>query len=94
MVHPLGNPEFPLVGRFATHSPARPNTILITVVKLLGRNGNVLKVSGLDALDGSPLLDIKPYLPYREELKDLKMPDWMRQVHRQFSQKECIETAD
>jgi len=93
-VHPLGNPEFPLVGVFATHSPVRPNSILMTVVKLLERNGNVLKVSGLDAMDGSPLLDIKPYITYYEELKDLQMPDWMRQIQSYFSQKEYTETAD
>jgi len=93
-VHPLGNPEFPLVGVFATHSPVRPNSILITVVKLLERNGNVLKVSGLDALDGSPLLDIKPYNSTYDEIEALKLPDWMKQLNQRFSQKEYIETAD
>jgi tRNA-Thr(GGU) m(6)t(6)A37 methyltransferase TsaA len=85
-VHPLGNPEFPLTGIFATHSPVRPNPILVTVVKLLERNGNVLKVSGLDALDGSPLLDIKPYSPC-ENGNDIKLSGWMREMHRQFEPK-------
>lgn len=49
-------------GVFATRSPRRPNPIGLTVVELLGREGNRLRVRGLDMLDGSPVLDIKPYL--------------------------------
>ncbi len=85
-VHPLGSTDFPLVGVFATHSPARPNSILVTVVRLLERNGNVLKVVGLDALDGSPILDIKPYLPEEMDIKDIKMPNWMRKMHEAFQE--------
>ena len=83
-VHPLGSPEFPSVGVFATHSPVRPNSILLTNVRLLGRKGNVLTVNGLDALDGSPVLDIKPYAPSADELMDVKTPEWMKQVLGQF----------
>lgn len=50
-------------GVFATRSPNRPNSIGHSVVELLERNDNVLKVRGLDAIDGTPVLDIKPYLP-------------------------------
>jgi tRNA-Thr(GGU) m(6)t(6)A37 methyltransferase TsaA len=49
-------------GVFATRSPRRPNPIGLTVVELLGREGRRLRVRGLDMLDGTPLLDIKPYL--------------------------------
>ena len=49
-------------GVFATRSPYRPNPIGLTVVRLLGREGNRLRVRGVDMLDGSPILDIKPYL--------------------------------
>ncbi len=49
-------------GVFATRSPYRPNPIGLTVVRLLGREGNRLRVRGLDMLDGTPILDIKPYL--------------------------------
>jgi tRNA-Thr(GGU) m(6)t(6)A37 methyltransferase TsaA len=49
-------------GVFATRSPRRPNPIGLTVVELLGRDGPVLHVCGLDMLDGTPILDIKPYL--------------------------------
>ena len=48
-------------GTFALRSPARPNPIALSVVKLLGIEGNELSVVGLDCLDGTPLLDIKPY---------------------------------
>jgi len=49
-------------GVFATRSPQRPNPIGLTVVELLGREGSVLRVRGIDMLDGTPILDIKPYL--------------------------------
>ena len=49
-------------GVFATRSPRRPNPIALTVVELLGREGNQLRVRGVDMLDGTPILDIKPYL--------------------------------
>ncbi len=50
-------------GIFATRHPCRPNGIGITVVRLVERNGNRLRVTGIDVLDGTPLLDIKPYVP-------------------------------
>jgi tRNA-Thr(GGU) m(6)t(6)A37 methyltransferase TsaA len=83
-VHPMGNKDFPLVGVFATHSPVRPNPILATVVHLIERRGNVLRVTGLDALDGSPILDIKPYQPYQEP-KGIMVPDWMKKIHGEFT---------
>jgi tRNA-Thr(GGU) m(6)t(6)A37 methyltransferase TsaA len=49
-------------GMFATRSPRRPNPIGLTVVELLGREGPLLRVRGIDMLDGTPILDIKPYL--------------------------------
>jgi tRNA-Thr(GGU) m(6)t(6)A37 methyltransferase TsaA len=49
-------------GVFATRSPRRPNPIGLTVVELLGREGRALRVRGIDMLDGTPILDIKPYL--------------------------------
>ena len=49
-------------GMFATRSPRRPNPIGLTVVELLGHEGHLLRVRGIDMLDGTPILDIKPYL--------------------------------
>jgi tRNA-Thr(GGU) m(6)t(6)A37 methyltransferase TsaA len=85
-VHPMGNKDFPLVGVFATRSPVRPNSILTTVVRLVGRNGNVLRVTGLDALDSSPILDIKPYFRDTPDANEIKVPDWMRDIHHTFAE--------
>jgi tRNA-Thr(GGU) m(6)t(6)A37 methyltransferase TsaA len=60
VLHPRGDPARPQRGVFATHSPNRPNPIGLTVVELLGVEGDVLTVRGLDAVDGTPVLDIKP----------------------------------
>lgn len=58
-VHPSGNPENPIRGVFSTRSPARPNNIGVTRVKLLERRENIIKVSGLDAFKGTAIIDIK-----------------------------------
>ncbi|MCD6117738.1 tRNA (N6-threonylcarbamoyladenosine(37)-N6)-methyltransferase TrmO [bacterium] len=50
-------------GIFAIRGPRRPNPVGMTVVKLLGREENILRISGIDMVDGTPLLDIKPYFP-------------------------------
>ena len=62
-VHPRGDPSRPLRGVFATRSPRRPNPIAVTTARVLRVEGNVLEVVGLDALDGSPVLDIKEHAP-------------------------------
>lgn len=59
-VHPRGDPRNPLVGVFASRSPDRPNHIGATVVRLVRVEANVLTVEGLDAWEGTPVLDIKP----------------------------------
>jgi tRNA-Thr(GGU) m(6)t(6)A37 methyltransferase TsaA len=59
-VHPHGNTDKPLRGVFATHSPRRPNFLGVTKCKLLSKNGLVLEVEDLDAIDGTPVIDIKP----------------------------------
>ncbi|MFQ5909652.1 MAG: tRNA (N6-threonylcarbamoyladenosine(37)-N6)-methyltransferase TrmO [Thermoplasmata archaeon] len=81
-VRPMGDPSLPILGVFATRSPARPNPIGIETVEILSRDGNVLRVRGLDALDGSPVLDIKPYTVHHNGAKDVREPDWMERVHR------------
>jgi tRNA (adenine37-N6)-methyltransferase len=58
--HPRGDVARPVRGVFALRSPRRPNPIGATVVELIGRSGNVLEVRGLDAIDGTPVLDLKP----------------------------------
>jgi tRNA-Thr(GGU) m(6)t(6)A37 methyltransferase TsaA len=75
-VHPRGDPRNPLQGVFATRSPVRPNPIGLRVVALVERRGNVLRVRGLDAIDGTPVLDIKPYLFYYDGVAESTVADW------------------
>jgi tRNA-Thr(GGU) m(6)t(6)A37 methyltransferase TsaA len=60
-VHPMGDQSIPKRGVLATRSPCRPNPIGVTVVKILSTDGNKIHVTGLDALNKTPILDIKPY---------------------------------
>jgi tRNA-Thr(GGU) m(6)t(6)A37 methyltransferase TsaA len=75
-VRPRGNPANKLVGVLASRSPDRPNPIGKTTVRLLERRGNVLKVQGLDAIDGTPVLDIKPYIPGYDSADGATAPKW------------------
>ena len=59
-------------GVFATRYPYRPNPIGISIVKLISRNENFLTVEGIDVLDGTPLLDIKPYVPDFDQRPDVR----------------------
>ena len=77
---PLGNKPR---GIFATRSPHRPNLICMTVVKLHSRRGNILKVSGIDMVEGTPVLDIKPYTP-RDQKKDIRL-GWIDTVMNKAS---------
>ena len=63
-IHPRGNPAIPKRGVFATRSPDRPNPIGMCLVDVLSVEGRTLKVRGLDALDGTPVVDLKPYRSY------------------------------
>ena len=76
-VHPRSRGELPLVGLFASRSPNRPNPVGKATVKLLERHANILKVKGLDAIDGTPVIDIKPYIPGYDSADDAKVPLWI-----------------
>lgn len=76
-IHPKGKVELPLVGLWATRSPQRPNPVGETTVRLLERRGNILRVEGLDAINGTPVIDIKPYLPGRDSVAGAKVPSWV-----------------
>ncbi|MFC2004518.1 tRNA (N6-threonylcarbamoyladenosine(37)-N6)-methyltransferase TrmO [Chloroflexota bacterium] len=76
-VHPRGRKELPLVGLFAARTPNRPNRIGKATVRLLQRQGNILRVKGLDALDGTPVIDVKPYIPGYDSADDARVPQWM-----------------
>ena len=73
--------DLPLLGVFSLDSPSRPNPMGVTIVQLLERKGRLLKVKGLDAFDGTPVLDIKPYTPNRA-ITDIEVPDWYRRLSK------------
>lgn len=81
-IHPMGRKDLPLQGIFATCSPARPNPVLVSAVPLVEITGNILKVKGLEAVDGSPVIDIKPYVTSYYSAEDPSVPKWMRRIHR------------
>lgn len=76
-LHPLDDERNPLQGILATRSQIRFNPILLTAARLLSVKGNVLKVRGLDAVNGSPVLDLKPYNPYFDAVADATTPAWL-----------------
>lgn len=85
-VHPMGRKDLPEQGIFATCSPARPNPVLVTAVALKERKNNVLTVQGLEAVDGSPIIDIKPYSQNYMVIESLKSPDWMEQIRSEMDE--------
>ncbi|MBI2971594.1 MAG: tRNA (N6-threonylcarbamoyladenosine(37)-N6)-methyltransferase TrmO [Candidatus Aenigmarchaeota archaeon] len=68
----------PLIGIFACRCQGRPNPIGISAVKIVKRKGAVLTVKGLDAINGTPVLDIKPYTPAYDEVKSATVPSWTK----------------
>jgi tRNA-Thr(GGU) m(6)t(6)A37 methyltransferase TsaA len=80
-VHPMGDPENPLTGVFATRSPMRPNLIAVTLCKITSVRDNVIEVEKIDAFDGTPVLDIKPFLPGHDSASDARVPDWVERAN-------------
>jgi tRNA-Thr(GGU) m(6)t(6)A37 methyltransferase TsaA len=74
-VHPRGRRDMPLLGVFATRTMLRPNPVGLTLVELVKVEGNVLTVRGLDAFDGTPVLDIKPFDSW-DKVSTFKVPGW------------------
>jgi tRNA (adenine37-N6)-methyltransferase len=74
--HPRDNPDFPKVGIFAQRGASRPNRIGVTIVKLLEHSGRMLKVEGLDAITGTPILDIKPVIKEFLPREMVIQPEW------------------
>ncbi|MCW3998802.1 MAG: tRNA (N6-threonylcarbamoyladenosine(37)-N6)-methyltransferase TrmO [Candidatus Bathyarchaeota archaeon] len=74
-IHPKAKADLPLMGLFGTRTMFRPNPVGLTIVELVKVEGNVLTVQGLDAFDGTPILDIKPYDPYDKPEKAYA-PNW------------------
>ncbi|WP_232695429.1 tRNA (N6-threonylcarbamoyladenosine(37)-N6)-methyltransferase TrmO [Brevibacillus daliensis] len=82
--HPRNNKDFPKVGIFAQRGKNRPNKIGITTVELLEQNGPVLVVKGLDAIDGTPVIDIKPVMKEFLAKGEVKQPDWSISIMEKY----------
>ena len=83
-VHPAGLQSMPVKGIFATRSPVRPNPLALISTKLIKREHNRLIVEGLDAINESPVIDIKPHLPSYDSPLDVKIADWMYSIMDEF----------
>ncbi len=81
-VHPRGREDLPLLGVFATRTNLRPNPVGLTLVELLKVEGNVLTVRGLDAFDGTPVLDVKPY-DWWDKAENAHVPEWRIKLERE-----------
>lgn len=76
-VHPRKDPANPLTGVFGTHSPVRPNLIGLTRCGILSIEKNIIRIDRIDALDGSPVIDIKCFIPDEEPLAGIRLPAWV-----------------
>lgn len=77
---PRGRDDWPLMGVFAQRNKARPNRIGATTCRLLGVEGRVLRVQGLDAIDGTPVLDIKPHVTGYGPRGEVREPVWVKEL--------------
>jgi len=77
---PRGRDDWPMVGVFAQRNKARPNRIGATTCRLLGVEGRVLHVQGLDAIDGTPVLDIKPHVTGYGPRGEVREPEWVKEL--------------
>lgn len=78
--HPQGRKDVPFGGIFACRCPQRPNRLAMSTVKLLSCKGNRIRVKGLDILDGTPVLDIKPYTPHYDRVNGATVPPWVNRL--------------
>lgn len=82
--HPQEREELPKIGIFAQRARHRPNPIGITAVQIIGVEGNTLTVKGLDAINETPILDIKPYFPDFDRREEVELPDWVQKVMKYY----------
>jgi tRNA-Thr(GGU) m(6)t(6)A37 methyltransferase TsaA len=76
-VHPRRNPQNPLTGVFATHSPKRPNLLGLTCCRCAAVEGTRIRIDAIDALDGSPVIDIKGFIPDEKLQASIRLPAWV-----------------
>jgi tRNA-Thr(GGU) m(6)t(6)A37 methyltransferase TsaA len=78
--HPRSNPDWPRVGIFAQRAKMRPNRLGVSACRLLGIDGLTLHVEALDAIDGTPVLDIKPVMAEFLPRGEVRAPDWSHEL--------------
>jgi len=77
-VHPRGNKKNPLTGVFACRAPVRPNLIALSLCKIISVKDGIVHIDNIDALNNTPVLDLKPYIPPIDHItKDVRVPDWL-----------------
>lgn len=81
---PRGNPNYPVTGIFAQRKKDRPNTIGLCTVELLEHTGRTIKVKYLDAIDGTPVLDIKPVFREFQPKQQIRQPDWVADLMKNY----------
>lgn len=81
---PQGREDMPHVGIFAQRAKDRPNAIGVTAVRICSVEDGVLTVEGLDAIDGTPVLDIKPYYPQYDMRPDAAVPEWVDRLMTEY----------
>lgn len=82
--HPRGNKAWPKVGIFAQRGKNRPSRIGVSICRVLGVDGLALEVEGLDAIDGTPVLDIKPVMSGFLPRGPIREPDWAREIMARY----------
>jgi tRNA-Thr(GGU) m(6)t(6)A37 methyltransferase TsaA len=83
--HPRGNTDWPRVGMFAQRAKMRPNRLGVSSCRLLGVEGLDLRVQGLDAVDGTPVLDVKPYVrEFEPPPAEVRQPAWASELMAQY----------
>ena len=82
--HPRNNPAWPKVGIFAQRASRRPNRLGVTIVAIIGREGSRLRVRGLDAADGTPVVDIKPVMAEFLPREPVRQPAWSHELMRGY----------
>jgi len=82
--HPRGNKDWPKVGVFAQRNKDRPNHIGLTIARIIQRDGRRLLVEGLDAADGTPVLDIKPVMAEFLPRGPVRQPDWSHDLMKDY----------
>lgn len=78
--HPRGNTDWPKIGIFAQRGKNRPNRLGATICEILSVDGTVLHLKGLDAIDGTPVLDIKPVMSGFQPRGTLREPGWSKEI--------------